>query len=90
MSDNNISIKAENLSKCFRIGVKENMHDSIAKSVFSFIKSPVNNFRKHRSLYKFGDINNDTENSDIIWALRNVSFEVKKGEILGLLQLTNR
>ena len=83
----NIAIKVENISKCYRIGLKENMHDSLAKSLFNFIKSPFKNYSKYRSLYNFDDMKPDAGNnpSDIIWALSDVSFEVKKGEIFGFI-----
>ena len=91
MSSNDVAIKVENISKRYRIGLKENMHDSIGSAIFDFIKSPLKNYRKYRSLYKFDDINPGQDQnpgnspSDIIWALRDVSFEVRKGEVLGII-----
>jgi lipopolysaccharide transport system ATP-binding protein len=91
MSSNDIAIKVENISKIYRIGMKKEMQENFAGAIFNFIKSPWKNYRKYRSLYKFEDINLDhSQNpkdtpSDIIFAVNDVSFEMKKGEVLGLI-----
>jgi len=93
MNSRDIAIKVENISKVYRIGSKEELHDSFGGALVDLIKSPLKNYRKYRSLYKFDDIkpgcnDNPTSNpSDIIWALNNVSFQQKKGEVLGIREI---
>ena len=80
MSD--IAIKVENFSKRYRIGMEEEVHDTLMGSFVAFLKSPYSNFRE---LTKLTSFKNHEESKDIIWALRNVSFEVEKGEVLGII-----
>lgn len=85
--EQDLAIKIENISKCYRIGLKEQMHDNIASAMVDFIRSPIKNFRNYRSLYRFdhlspGDV---TDSSDVIWALNDVSFAVKKGQVVGII-----
>ena len=76
------AIKVENLSKRYRIGMKEELHDTFVGSLVSWVKSPLSNFRQVQELSKF-DKNGDTGNS--IWAIKDVSFEVEQGQVLGII-----
>lgn len=55
MFDENVAIEVNNISKIYRIGTKDEMQENLAQAIFDFIKNPLKNFRKYRSLYKFDD-----------------------------------
>jgi len=89
-SEKNV-ITVEGLHKHYRIGLKEKMNDSFLGATLDFFKSPLTNYRKYRSLYRFDDITPDqgttsiSGSDNVIWALNNVSFNVKRGEVLGVI-----
>ncbi len=90
MQGNDIAIKIDNISKYYRIGLKEEMNENFVGSVFNFLKRPLANFRKYRALYNFDEINaldasSMVDAADLFVALRNLSFEVKKGEVIGII-----
>lgn len=51
------------------------------------LKKPINNFRKYRSLYSFTEqeLAGQAAGKDLLWALRNISFDVEPGQAVGLV-----
>lgn len=78
-----VAIRAINLSKRYRIGIQNERNDTFAGVLTSFIRSPVKNMKRLRNLSRFNEGGEDTE--DVIWALRGVSFNVKMGEVVGVI-----
>ncbi len=77
------AIKIEGVSKIYRIGTRGKVNDSIGQGFLEFVKSPIANYRKYRSLYRFSDeeLSDQYAGEDILWALRDVSFDVAPGEV---------
>jgi lipopolysaccharide transport system ATP-binding protein len=66
-------ISVENLSKQYRIGTKL-PYKTFRETLMNAITSPARLFKR-----------NGSDEDNTIWALKNVSFEVQEGEVLGII-----
>lgn len=79
----NIALRADSLGKRYQIGKASQRHNSIREAVADAAKEPFRKLRKWRRVSEGAEP--AVEPTDVVWALRNVSFEVREGEILGLI-----
>jgi homopolymeric O-antigen transport system ATP-binding protein len=69
----NIALQAENLSKLYKIGLKQRRQDTLRDQISHGFRSV---FRR----------NGHTSNRDeMLWALKDVSFELKHGDVAGII-----
>jgi len=67
-------IKVENLSKQYRIGARRNPHPTLRESIAGAVRAPLNWLGR-----------NGHSEDNTIWALKDLSFEVMPGEVVGII-----
>lgn len=75
------AISANALSKAYRIGARSQGSDTLVGAMKLWASAPVRNFRYLRSLNRA----NRHDSPDTVWALRDVSFDVLQGDVVGVI-----
>ena len=79
MSD--MAISAQGLGKRYRLGRAAARHDSLRDLIVHTAKAPLENFRRVRRMKQF----EEADDADVLWAVRDVSFDIRHGEVVGFI-----
>lgn len=75
------AIRVSGIGKKFRIGRKQGEYQTLRESLVQGIKAPLT--RASRLLS--GEASGASDLTETLWALKEVSFDVKRGEVIGII-----
>jgi lipopolysaccharide transport system ATP-binding protein len=73
-----IAIRVEDLGKRYRIGTAPERYKTLRDTIVAGVNAPIQWLRR-------GTSNDPTTAPNIIWALRDISFDVHQGQVLGIV-----
>ncbi len=77
-----LAIRVENLGKRYKIGLAPERYRTLRDSLAQGARSP---FRRLTGATRRASNSSNTDGAGMIWALQDVSFDVTKGQVLGII-----
>ncbi len=78
------AITSQGLSKCYRIGERKETPDTLIGAIKSLLSTPYNRFKALQNLEEKSAAAGN-EHSNTFWALKDVSFQVNRGDVVGIM-----
>jgi len=75
---NNLAIRVDHLGKQYRIGASPDRYNTLRDSIVGALRTPIRRIQQ-------GFMPTSEDEKNTIWALKDISFDVSQGQVLGVI-----
>ena len=77
----NAAISSNKLGKIYRIGSRQDLNSTFVETLTKQLTKPLRNLKNIRQLSQ----NTERTGDSYIWALKDINFDIKEGEVVGII-----